>query len=122
MQVGTVEYRSITEPMRAANPLVEYFEAEALQIDTDNKVIRCESRQTARDAEPFRVAYDYLVVSVGMEPSTFGVAGVREHCYFLKEVDDARALRSGAQQSPAFLIKEPCVPYKRALHYPKDTC
>lgn len=93
--VGTVEYRSITEPMRASNPLAEYYEAEASEIDTENKLIHCKSSQKAtKDTQPFRVPYDYLVVSVGMEPNTFGIPGVKEHCYFLKEVDDARSLRS----------------------------
>jgi len=32
--------------------------------------------------------------SIGMQTSTFGVSGVKEHCYFLKEIDDARALRT----------------------------
>ncbi len=92
--VGTVEYRSITEPMRSSNPLVEYYEALATKIDTKGKYIFCESVRRDENAEPFRVAYDFLVVSIGMEPSTFGVPGVRENCYFLKDVDDARALRA----------------------------
>ena len=33
-----------------------------------------------------QVPYDVLVVSVGERPATFGVPGVREHCYFMKEV------------------------------------
>ena len=33
-----------------------------------------------------QVPYDMLVVSVGERPATFGVPGVREHCYFMKEV------------------------------------
>ena len=37
--VGTVEYRSITEPMRSSNPLVEYFEAAALKIDAASKTV-----------------------------------------------------------------------------------
>lgn len=36
--VGTVEYRSITEPMRSSNPLVECYEATATQIDTENNL------------------------------------------------------------------------------------
>ncbi len=76
--VGTVEYRSITEPMRSSNPLVEYFEAAALKIDAASKLVFCESRLQADERagqNVFRVPYDYLVVSIGMEPATFGIPG-----------------------------------------------
>jgi NADH:ubiquinone reductase (non-electrogenic) len=33
----------------------------------------------------FEVPYDYLVVSVGEQPATFGVPGVQEHTFFMKE-------------------------------------
>ena len=68
----------------------------------------CESRLRTDEApgqNAFRVPYDYLVVSIGMEPSTFGVPGVKEYCHFLKEVDDARALRAAigahSEKSPS---------------------
>lgn len=37
--------------------------------------------------------YDYLVVSVGATTNTFNTPGVREHCIFLKQVQDAQKLR-----------------------------
>ena len=37
--------------------------------------------------------YDYLVVGVGAQPSTFGIPGVAENSTFLKEVSDATAIR-----------------------------
>ena len=91
--VGTVEYRSISEPMRASNPLVEYYEAEATAINAGDKQIECVSAKSD-SPRPFVVGFDFLVVAVGMESATFGVPGVREHCFFLKEVDDARKLRA----------------------------
>jgi hypothetical protein len=33
------------------------------------------------------------VYAVGSKTGTFGVPGVREHCYFLKEIGDAQRLR-----------------------------
>ena len=41
--VGTVDFRSITEPIRNVNPLVNYLEAQAMSIDKDNKIVKCES-------------------------------------------------------------------------------
>eukprot|EP00961_Rhodomonas_salina_P112482 1513525-Rhodomonas_salina.1 len=36
--------------------------------------------------EDFEVPYDHLVVGVGASVNTFGIPGVKEHCYFLKQV------------------------------------
>jgi hypothetical protein len=38
--VGTVEFRSLLEPVRVANPFVNYFEAECDRIDVQEKVGR----------------------------------------------------------------------------------
>jgi NADH:ubiquinone reductase (non-electrogenic) len=41
----------------------------------------------------FEVNYDKLVIGIGAENATFGIPGVREHAYFLKELSDARTIR-----------------------------
>ena len=41
----------------------------------------------------FRVAYDKLVIAVGAEPLTFGIKGVKEHAFFLREVNHAQEIR-----------------------------
>ena len=41
-----------------------------------------------------QVPYDLLVVAVGEQPATFGVPGVSEHCYFMKEINDTVAIRN----------------------------
>ncbi|CEM16721.1 unnamed protein product [Vitrella brassicaformis CCMP3155] len=97
--VGTVEYRSITEPMRKANPYASYFEGEATDIFPENRTIRMRTRMQTNDGSKIdlNVPYDMLVFSPGVKSSSFGVKGVYENCYFLKEVDDARRLRSAVQ-------------------------
>ena len=42
----------------------------------------------------FTVNYDKLIVTVGAQTNTFGIPGVREHCAFLKQVEDARRIRT----------------------------
>ncbi|EKX34558.1 hypothetical protein GUITHDRAFT_98053 [Guillardia theta CCMP2712] len=91
--VGTVEYRSITEPMRSANPCVTYHEASITSIDADRKTIRCKPVFEGFDRE-FDLSYDYLVLGLGMKINTFGTPGVKEHCFFLKDINDAKRLRS----------------------------
>ena len=94
--VGTVEFRSICEPIRNVNPLVDYLEASALGIDSAKKVVQCQSVKcvgTACEINDFEVSYDYLVVAVGAATNTFGIKGVRENCLFLKQIEDAAKLR-----------------------------
>lgn len=45
--------------------------------------------------------YDYLVVSVGATTNTFNTPGVREHCIFLKQVQDAQKLRKVGREKRA---------------------
>jgi len=45
----------------------------------------------------FDVPFDALVMAVGAVPDTFGLPGVTEHAFFLKEVADARRIRNRLQ-------------------------
>ena len=94
--LGTLEPRSIIEPIREANPKATYFEARALSIDRDAKSVRCESVEcdnVACEIRDFDVPYDDLIVAVGASTNTFGVKGVKEHCLFLKQLSDALKFR-----------------------------
>ncbi|KAJ3035415.1 hypothetical protein HDV00_004013 [Rhizophlyctis rosea] len=44
--------------------------------------------------DKFKVGFDKLVIAVGAYSNTFGVPGVAEHGFFLKEVDHARRVRA----------------------------
>jgi NADH:ubiquinone reductase (non-electrogenic) len=46
----------------------------------------------------FEIEYDTLVVAVGEQPATFGVPGVAEHAFFMKEITDAVKLRRRTQE------------------------
>eukprot|EP01112_Ceratiomyxa_fruticulosa_P023714 TRINITY_DN9197_c0_g1_i1.p1 TRINITY_DN9197_c0_g1~~TRINITY_DN9197_c0_g1_i1.p1 ORF type:complete len:483 (+),score=85.11 TRINITY_DN9197_c0_g1_i1:207-1655(+) len=88
--VGTLEFRSIIEPIRTSKLKVEYVQAECTNINPESKTISCKS---ALHQNPFSMSYDGLVVAVGAEPNTFGIPGVKEHAYFLKELNHARLIR-----------------------------
>eukprot|EP00288_Rhodomonas_lens_P008258 CAMPEP_0177739360 /NCGR_PEP_ID=MMETSP0484_2-20121128/26984_1 /TAXON_ID=354590 /ORGANISM="Rhodomonas lens, Strain RHODO" /LENGTH=665 /DNA_ID=CAMNT_0019253417 /DNA_START=98 /DNA_END=2098 /DNA_ORIENTATION=+ len=93
---ATVEFRSITESIRDANPVFDYLEATATDVDIKKKVVKCQSvvcEGAECSIEDFEVPYDHLVVGVGASVNTFGIPGVKEHCYFLKQISDAEALR-----------------------------
>ncbi|GAB2240282.1 hypothetical protein Droror1_Dr00020800 [Drosera rotundifolia] len=96
---GTVEARSIVEPIRRIvkkkNVDISFWEAECLSIDPVNKKVYCQSSQDTNlnGKEEFAVEYDYLVIAVGARSNTFNIPGVVEHAHFLKEVEDAQRIR-----------------------------
>ena len=120
--VGTLEFRNALEPVRSrSKPNVEYMQGRADDVDFDRKVLTVEEtvvspgqghpelgvpQQTDfnRDArlatydkkqqrKRWEVPYDKLVVSVGCYAQTFGIKGVKEHAFFMKDVGDARRVR-----------------------------
>ncbi|KAG6079422.1 hypothetical protein E4U31_005520 [Claviceps sp. LM219 group G6] len=95
---GTIEHRSIMEPVRAIlrhkKAAVKFYEAEASSIDPERKVIKIVDNSEIKGAiSETEIPYDMLVVGVGAENATFGIPGVRENSCFLKEIDDAQRIR-----------------------------
>ncbi|KAL8741459.1 MAG: hypothetical protein Q9190_005941 [Brigantiaea leucoxantha] len=95
---GTIEHRSIMEPirniLRHKKATVKYYEAEATKIDYEKKVVHINDESEIKgDTVSTEVPFDMLVVGVGAENATFGIPGVREHSCFLKEVGDAQQIR-----------------------------
>ncbi|KAG5233457.1 external alternative NAD(P)H-ubiquinone oxidoreductase [Salix suchowensis] len=88
---GTVEGRSIVEPIRniaKKKPFgVEFKEAECYKIDPAQKKIYCRSTDqgnTLGGNEEFTMDYDVLIVAMGAKSNTFNTPGVEEHAHFLK--------------------------------------
>lgn len=90
--VGTIEFRSIIEPIRHARRGLRFFHATAEAVDASARTVACTG---ASDGRSFTVPYDLLVIAVGAVSNTFKVPGVAEHAMFLKELSDARELRRG---------------------------
>ncbi|GAB2274833.1 External alternative NAD(P)H-ubiquinone oxidoreductase B2, mitochondrial [Dionaea muscipula] len=98
---GTVEARSIVEPIRnivkKKPSKVQFREAECYKVDPVNKKVYCKSSQQldghGHGQEEFSVDYDYLVVAMGARANTFNTPGVVENCHFLKEIEDAQRIR-----------------------------
>ncbi|XP_019159096.1 PREDICTED: external alternative NAD(P)H-ubiquinone oxidoreductase B1, mitochondrial-like [Ipomoea nil] len=96
---GTVEARSIVEPIRnilkKGNGKIHFWEAECLKIDAKEKKLHCRSNidENLVGNNDFSLDYDYLIVAVGARVNTFNTPGVLEYCHFLKEVEDAQRIR-----------------------------
>lgn len=58
--VGTIEFRSLLEPIRVANPFVNYLEARCNDIDLEKKIATCQSVVDDRSGQKrvFQVPYD----------------------------------------------------------------
>lgn len=116
--VGTVESRSIVEPIRElkkydSRPLLRkindqifgnitkdtfeeatYYESACTKIDVDNSCVYCQDiSSVSGDCDAFRLEYDRLVVAVGATSNTFNTPGVKEYAMFLKELEDVSTLR-----------------------------
>ncbi|KAI0901811.1 FAD/NAD(P)-binding domain-containing protein [Annulohypoxylon nitens] len=114
--VGTLEFRTVLEPVRRLNP-DKFHQGWADDIDFSRKVIRVEANitdglasrtrlimkhrldQNREKGAMFDVEYDKLIIAVGSYSQTFGIEGVREHANFLRDVGDARKIRIKILQS-----------------------
>ena len=98
---SSVAYISLTQLERTLytqlNGKANFVEAVATNIDPTTRMVECESvvcEGNSCQIEQFSVPYDRLVVSVGAQTNTFGIKGVKENCCFLKQVEDARRIRT----------------------------
>ncbi|KAK9815675.1 hypothetical protein WJX72_007865 [[Myrmecia] bisecta] len=92
---GTVEERSIVEPIRKiASGKGRYFEAVCESIDPNKRtLVACFPQDVGLAEACFKVPFDLLVLAVGSVTNTFGIEGVEEHCFFFKDISDAHRLR-----------------------------
>lgn len=91
--MGTVEFHSILEHIRSANPTLHYYQGLCTAIDVKSKEIQVQPVSDGGTGAQFRLPYDVLVVAVGLRPSSLGVPGVEENCFFMKGIQDAQKVR-----------------------------
>lgn len=88
--VGTIEVRSIVESVHLYEKAPgEVVIGKASDIDPAKKEVTV----TFGDKRTDRLEYETLVIATGVEVNTYGIPGVTENAYFLKEMKHARVLR-----------------------------
>lgn len=113
--VGTLEFRCAVESVRKYTPQVTAYQAWCDAVDFKRKTLTCMPATPPLSFEkssaplvdkttiqtefpgtgtPFTLKYDKLVIAVGAYSQTFNVPGVKEHAHFLKDVRDARSIRT----------------------------
>jgi NADH dehydrogenase FAD-containing subunit len=93
--VGTLEFRTAMESSHSLKN-VAVVRGWATDLDIARKQLSVEGVVEAEGGaeDPnFTMPYDKLVVAVGAYAQTFNTPGVREHAFFLKDVNDARRIR-----------------------------
>ena len=92
--VGTLELRSLAEPIRRIVNRVRghFIRASAESIDFSEKLVECSQIGPDGKTQHFYLPYDKLVIGVGSTTTTHGVKGL-ENCNFLKDLDDARQIK-----------------------------
>ncbi|KAK7208361.1 pyridine nucleotide-disulfide oxidoreductase-domain-containing protein [Myxozyma melibiosi] len=96
---GTIEHRSIMEPLRHIlrhkKASVAFYEAECTDIDPVKRTITMRDNSEVKgDIAETSLPFDYLVIGVGAQNTTFGIPGVEENACFLKEIQDAQKIRT----------------------------
>ncbi|XP_057961310.1 internal alternative NAD(P)H-ubiquinone oxidoreductase A1, mitochondrial-like [Malania oleifera] len=100
--VGTLEFRSVAEPVSriqsalAREPNSYFYLASCTGVDTHKHEVYCQTVDNiglSHEPYQFKVAYDKLVIAAGAEPLTFGIKGVKENAFFLREVYHAQEIR-----------------------------
>lgn len=93
--VGTVELRSLVEPIRRILARVSghFIRARAEDVDLKEKLVEVSSINDEGAESRFYVPYDKLIVAVGCQSNPHGVKGL-EHAFFLKNIRDSRRIRN----------------------------
>ena len=119
--VGTIEYRSMTEPIRVTNPKIDNFvEGRAVGVDVQKKTVKVQlsSMSTVTDGadSEIELTYDHLVCSVGTSVRSSMVPGATENCFNLKCTQDSKQLRTAIGEALEFASR----PDVQEDYYPND--
>ena len=92
--VGTLEFRSLVEPIRKIVSRLKghFLKAEAIDVEFSEKLVEIAGMDAKGEKQHFYLPYDKLIISVGATTNPHGVKGL-EHCHFLKTIDDARLIK-----------------------------
>jgi NADH dehydrogenase FAD-containing subunit len=108
--VGTIEFKSIVESIRDANPSVSFLEGKVIDIELEPKRARIimggehqvqeEDDTKSLETSIVEIPFDTVIYGVGVGPLSSGAVArtpglSSNNVFFLKSVLDAKKLRSG---------------------------
>jgi NADH:ubiquinone reductase (H+-translocating) len=88
---GTIPAESIVYPIKELidTKRVNFLKDEVIGIDLANKTVTLKTGQ---------LFYDYLVITLGGVPKTFGLPGIKENAFFLFDWEGTNMLRNHIEQ------------------------
>jgi len=92
--VGTLEFRSLVEPIRNIVSRLKghFLKAEAIDVEFSEKLVEVAGVDSKGEKQNFYLPYDKLIIAVGATTNSHGVKGL-ENCNWLKTIDDARLIK-----------------------------
>ncbi|KAG1761709.1 pyridine nucleotide-disulfide oxidoreductase-domain-containing protein [Suillus occidentalis] len=92
--VGTVQVRSLVEPLRkiVARLRGHFVDAKAIDLVMSERLVELETLTSTGEPQRIYLPYDKLIIACGSTSSTHGVQGL-EQCFQLKTISDAQAIR-----------------------------
>ncbi|KAL8653759.1 MAG: hypothetical protein Q9210_001911 [Variospora velana] len=105
--VGTLELRSLVEPIRriVQNVKGHFLRAEAVDVELSERLLEVTQTDANGVKQNFYLPYDKLVIGVGSTTNAHGVSGL-ENCHFLKDISDASNIRNKILQN----LEQACLP------------
>lgn len=105
--VGTLEFRSLVEPVRRIVSKVKghFIRAMAENVEFSEKLVEVSQRDANGEEVRFYLPYDKLVIGVGSTTNPHGVKGL-ENCHFLKDIADAQKIRNSIMTN----LENACLP------------
>ncbi|KAF2493842.1 hypothetical protein BU16DRAFT_511944 [Lophium mytilinum] len=105
--VGTLELRSLVEPIRRIVRKVHghFLKAMAEDVDMAAKLVEVSAIGPDGTKQHFYLPYDKLIIGVGSVTNPHGVKGL-EYCHFLKDISDARLIRNAVVRN----LESACLP------------
>ncbi|OCK83594.1 hypothetical protein K432DRAFT_379371 [Lepidopterella palustris CBS 459.81] len=105
--VGTLELRSLVEPIRRIVRRVHghFLKAMAEEVEFSEKLVEVSAIGPNGEKQRFYLPYDKLVIGVGSVTNPHGVKGL-ENCHFLKDITDARLIRNAVIHN----LESACMP------------
>lgn len=93
--VGTLEFRSLVEPIRriVCGVRGHFIRASAEHVEFSEKLVEVVQKDANGKDCRFYLPYDKLVIGVGSTTNPHGVKGLG-NCHFLKDIDDAQKIRN----------------------------
>lgn len=105
--VGTLELRSLVEPIRriVQRARGHFLKAVAVDVELSEQLLEVSQLDSRGEERHFYLPYDKLVLGVGSTTNPHGVKGL-ENCHFLKDIEDARLIRNRVLQN----LEHACLP------------